>query len=345
MNANTIKDFISGLPKAELHLHICGTLEPEMLLEFANRNKQPLHYKNENEVRQAYQFNDLAEFLDIYHEGTLTIHTAQDFYDLTLAYLQKVHTQNVLHAEISVDPQTFLKRGMTIDQIFDGILRAMEDAKAQLGISVELVMDFIRNFDEEDALETLRLAKPYLDRIIAVGLGSTEVGHPPGKFKRAFRQVGALGLFRTAHAGEEGPADYVRESMDYLEVDRIDHGIRAMEDPDLVHRIAEEQIPLTLCPLSNKALQVVADLKDYPIREMLKQRLLITINSDDPSYFHGYINENYLALAEALDLSEGILAGLAKNSFKASFISEERKAAFIEKVDDYYHKWMEGRSS
>ena len=204
-------------------------------------------------------------------------------------------------------------------------------------------MDLIRNLVEDFALETLDLAEPYLDRIIAVGLGSTEIGNPPIKFKRAFQKAGELGLYRTAHAGEEGPAEYVRESMDLLEVDRIDHGIRAMEDTDLIHRIAEEQIPLTLCPLSNQALQVVPDLKDYPIREMLKQRMMITINSDDPAYFHGYINENYMAITEALDLSEGILAGLAKNSFKASFLPDEEKTRFIGMVDDYYRDWMEGK--
>jgi len=340
MNRKAIKEFIDGLPKAELHLHICGALEPEMLFEFAERNGVELPYHNVEEVRAAYQFNNLAEFLNIYHAGTLVMHTEQDFYELTLAYLKKVHEQNVVHTEISVDPQTFLKRDMTIHQIFDGILKAMAEAKEQWGISVELVMDFIRDFDEESALETLELATPYLDKIIAVGLGSTEIGHPPSKFEKAFKKVGDLGLFRTAHAGEEGPADYVRASMDLLEIDRIDHGIRAMDDPDLVRRIADEQIPLTLCPLSNQALQVVPDLKDYPIREMLKNRMLATINSDDPSYFHGYINENYLAVAEALNLSPGILAGLAKNSFKASFISEERKTAYIEMVDDYYHDWM-----
>lgn len=341
MSASDLKAFVNGLPKAELHLHLCGSLEPEMMFAFAERNGVKLPYPDLQALRRAYRFDNLEGFLAVYFEGTRVVQTERDFYELTAAYLRKAHSQAVLHTEFSIDPQTFTRRGMPMAAVMDPIFRAMDDVAAETGISARLVLDFIRDYDEDSALETLKAAEPWYDRLISIGLGATEIGNPPAKFRRVYALARELGLRTAAHAGEEGPPEYVREAVEVLGVERIDHGIRTLEDDDLVVMLAERQIPFTLCPLSNQALQVTPDLGKYPIREMLRRGLLITVNSDDPAYFGGYVNENYLALAEALDLSTGILAGLARNSFKASFLPPHEKQAFINRVEAWYRSWQQ----
>ena len=325
--------FIAALPKAELHLHIEGTLEPELMFALAERNGLRLPYASVEEVRAAYRFSNLQDFLDIYYAGAGALLEMQDFYDLTWAYLQRAFTQNVRHAEIFFDPQTHTGRGVAFATVIDGISRALADAEARLGITSRLIMCFLRHLDEAAALETLDSAMAYRDRIAGVGLDSSERGNPPGKFREAFRRARSAGFIAVAHAGEEGPAEYVREALELLEVVRIDHGNNALDDAGLVAELARRRIPLTVCPLSNVKLCVVDDITAHPLKRMLDLGLFVTVNSDDPAYFGGYVDENYIAVAEALGLGREDLAQLARNSFEASWLDAEAKSALIAEVD------------
>ncbi|MGO1119285.1 adenosine deaminase [Rhodovibrionaceae bacterium A322] len=333
--AYTPDSFIAGLPKAELHLHIEGTLEPEMMMTLAKRNGVTLPYGSVAEIREAYSFGCLQDFLDLYYAGMSVLRTEQDFYELTRAYLEKVKAQGVTHVEIFFDPQGHTERGLSFDLVLQGITRALDSGAAELGISHKLIMCFLRHLSEEAAFETLEQALPHKDKIFGVGLDSSELGHPPEKFQRVFAKAIAEGFVPVAHCGEEGPADYVRQGLNLLKLKRIDHGNRLMEDPVLINRVAREGLALTLCPLSNLRLQVVTDLSTYPLRQMMEAGLLVTLNSDDPSYFGGYMNENYQALKEALELSQEELAQLARNSYLGSFLSPGEKDAGIKGVDDY----------
>jgi adenosine deaminase len=330
-----LQEFIDGLPKAELHLHIEGTLEPEMMFALAARNSIALPYASIEELRAAYSFSNLQEFLDLYYQGAQVLITRQDFYDLTMAYLVRAHADTVLHAEIFFDPQTHTDRGIAFETVIEGIVAAMGDAERDLGISSRLIPCFLRHLSETDALATFEEALPYKNHIAGFGLDSSEKGHPPAKFERVFARARAEGFRIVAHAGEEGPPAYVSEALDLLKVDRIDHGNRALEDQALVARLAREAMPLTVCPLSNLSLAVVKNLSDHPLRRMLKTGLNATLNSDDPAYFGGYVNENYRAVQTALDLTKEEIVLLARNSFEAAFVSKDRKAELIGRLDSY----------
>jgi adenosine deaminase len=336
MNHISIHNFIEGIPKAELHLHIEGTFEPDLMFEIARRNNISINYKSVDELKKAYNFNNLQEFLDIYYAGASVLIYEQDFYDLTWAYLTKVHEQNLVHTEIFFDPQTHTDRGISFDTVIQGIHSALEDAKEKLGISSQLIMCFLRHLDEVAAFDTLEQALPYKEWIAGVGLDSSEMGHPPSKFENVFSKALDEGFITVAHAGEEGPAAYVWEAINLLKISRIDHGNRSLEDDQLITHIVEKQIPLTVCPLSNLELKVVDDLKDHPMLQLMEAGLMVTINSDDPAYFGGYINENYIQIAAALNLSKKQITDLAKNSFKASFLSDVEKEKLINQVEDYY---------
>jgi adenosine deaminase len=331
--------FIDAMPKAELHLHIEGTLEPELMMKLAARNGVELPFGSVEDIRKAYSFSKLQDFLDIYYQGMAVLRTAEDFYDLTWAYLEKVKAQNVTHVEIFFDPQGHTERGVSFATVMEGITRALDEGVARLSISHRLIMCFLRHLSEAEAFDTLEQAAPYLRRIDGVGLDSSEIGHPPSKFTRVFAKARSLGLRAVAHAGEEGPPEYVREALDQLRIERIDHGNRAMEDLDLVARIAASQMALTVCPLSNLRLCVVEDLKAHPLPEMLAAGLRATVNSDDPSYFGGYVNENYEAVAEARGLSQSDVTTLARNSYLGSFLPDHDKgealAAFDAFEDEY----------
>ncbi|MBI4232527.1 adenosine deaminase [Candidatus Peregrinibacteria bacterium] len=328
-------DFIRNIPKAELHLHIEGTLEPELMFELAKRNNVKIKYDSVEALRKAYNFSNLQDFLDIYYEGAGALIEEQDFYDMTRAYLEKAHAQNVLHAEIFFDPQTHTDRGIEFKKVVHGISSALKDAKNEWGFSGKLIMCFLRHLDEEAAMKILDEALAYKDFISAVGLDSSEVGNPPSKFQKVFERAMAEGFLTVAHAGEEGPAEYVWQALDLLKVSRVDHGNRSLDDENLVKELVQRQMPLTVCPLSNLKLKVVKDLSEHPLREMLRKGLLVTINSDDPAYFGGYVGDNYVAIAEALSLSKDELKALAKNSFKASFLDESKKLNMMQKVDEY----------
>ena len=332
----TLKEFIYKIPKAELHLHIEGSFEPELMFEIAKRNDLKIKFNSVEEVKEAYKFNNLQEFLDIYYEGASVLIHEKDFYDMTWAYLEKIHLENVLHTEIFFDPQTHTERGISFDTAINGIYKALEDGKEKLGISFKIIMCFLRHLDEGSAFETLEYSLKHKDKIIGVGLDSGEKGNPPSKFKNVFAKALEEGFLTVAHAGEEGPAEYVWEALDLLKVTRIDHGNRSMEDAELVERLADEQMPLTLCPLSNLKLCVINDMDEYPLLDMMFKNLMCTINSDDPAYFGGYLSENYIAVAEALDLDEEIIYQLAKNSFIASYLSDTEKEKMIAKLDDFY---------
>jgi len=327
--------FIRGLPKAELHLHLEGSFEPEQMFAIARRNKADIPFKSVDEVRRAYRFSNLQDFLDIYYQSANVLITEEDFYDLTLAYLKRAHDDGVRHVEVFFDPQTHTARGVAFAAVADGIIRALADGEAQFGITSKLILCFLRHLSEDDALATLKEADPYLDRIAGVGLDSSELGHPPSKFTRAFDAARAAGLRLVAHAGEEGPAHYIWEALDILGVHRLDHGNRSLDDPKLVERLVAEQMTLTVCPLSNLMLCVVKDLKDHPLKRMLDLGLCATVNSDDPAYFGGYVGENYRAVAAALALDKADLVRLAKNSFAGSFLSEADIARHIAAVDAY----------
>ena len=336
MNPTQINNFIEGIPKAELHLHIEGTFEPELMFEIAHRNNIPINYQSVDELKKAYNFNNLQEFLDIYYAGTSVLIHEQDFYDLTWAYLTKVHAQNLVHTEIFFDPQTHTDRGISFDTVIQGIHNALIDGKDKLGISSQLIMCFLRHLVEASAFETLEQALPYKNWIAGVGLDSSELGHPPSKFERVFSKAMDEGFITLAHAGEEGPAEYVWEAINLLKVSRIDHGNRSLDDDQLIKYIAEKQIPLTVCPLSNLELKVVEDLKDHPLLQLMEAGVMVTINSDDPAYFDGYMNENYIQISAALKFSKKQIAQLAKNSFKASFLPDKKKEKLISQVENYY---------
>ncbi len=314
------KDWLHALPKAELHMHIEGSLEPAMMLELARRNRVSLPYPDIDSIIKAYNFNCLQDFLDIYYQGMSVLLTDEDFHDLTWAYLLRCQADNVVHTEIFFDPQGHTERGVAFATVIDGITTALDRGRTELGISSRLIMCFLRHLDEDSAFRTLEEALPWRERIAGVGLDSSERGHPPAKFQRVFAAAGREGFRRVAHAGEEGPPEYVREALDLLRVERIDHGNRALEDPALVARLAELGIPLTVCPQSNLRLAVIDDMRHHPIRDMLQAGLRATVNSDDPAYFGGYVNDNFDALIDAIDLQRGELLQLVVNSFEASFL-------------------------
>jgi len=328
-----LHEFIKSLPKAELHLHIEGSLEPEQMFEMARRNNVSLPYTSVEDIRRAYAFNNLQEFLDLYYAGMSVLQTKQDFHDLTYAYLKRVHADNCRHVEIFFDPQGHTERGIVFEDVIEGILDGLEQGEADFGISSHLILSFLRHLSEEEAFETLRQAKPYYDRILGVGLDSSELGHPPSKFERVFARARALGLKLFAHAGEEGPPSYVYEALDLLKVDRIDHGNRSLEDDNLIKRLVDEKMVLTVCPLSNLKLCVVDDLKNHPLKKMLQLGLAATVNSDDPSYFGGYLNDNYTQTADALDLSKDEIIQLVKNGFEGAYLNEARKAELLDELE------------
>lgn len=325
-------ELIRALPKAELHVHIEGTFEPELMFAIAQRNQIQIPYKSVEEVKQAYNFHNLQSFLDIYYAGANVLVHEQDFYDLAWAYFGKCAEDHVVHTEMFFDPQTHTDRGVAFSTVIGGLKRACADAKAKFGISSQLIMCFLRHLSEEAAFETLEQALPFKQDIIAVGLDSSEVGHPPAKFERVFAKAREEGFLIVAHAGEEGPPEYVWEALDLLKVNRIDHGVRSEEDEQLMARLINEKMPLTVCPLSNLKLCVVKDMKDHNIRRLLQKGVNVTVNSDDPSYFGGYMNDNFFAIQQALDLSNDELKQLAVNSFEASFISDEEKQKWVAEI-------------
>jgi len=330
---NNLENLIRKMPKAELHLHIEGSLEPELLFKLAARNHYPLPYKTVEDLRQAYNFHNLQSFLDIYYQGANVLQTEQDFYELTMDYLNKMASENVRHVEIFFDPQTHTDRGIPFTTVITGIKKALDDGRTQHDISSHLIMCFLRHLPETEALKTWEAAQDFLPWIKAVGLDSSELGHPPENFSKVFAAARAAGLRTVAHAGEEGPPAYIWQALDLLKVDRIDHGVRCLEDPQLIKRLAAEKIPLTVCPLSNVKLRVFADLSRHNLKALLDAGLVATINSDDPAYFGGYLNQNFLATQKALNLSQAEIATLAKNSFRASFLDDERKNRFIAEID------------
>ncbi|HEY8571389.1 adenosine deaminase [Phenylobacterium sp.] len=330
-----LESFIRALPKAELHLHIEGSLEPEQMFDFARRNRISLPFRTVDEVRAAYAFSNLQDFLDIYYQGAGVLLTEEDFRDLALAYFHRVAADGATHVELFFDPQTHTQRGLPFSVAADGLLAGMAEAEATLGVTSKLILCFLRHLDEEAAFATLQAAEPYLGRIVAVGLDSSEVGHPPAKFARVFAAAKERGLKVVAHAGEEGPPEYVWEALDLLQVDRIDHGNRALEDPALVRRLVAEGMTLTVCPLSNLKLCVVGDLAAHPLKRMLDLGLRATINSDDPAYFGGYLAENWLAAARSVNLTRGDLVTLAKNSFSGSFLEPDDIARRIASIDAF----------
>lgn len=334
----SIESFIKEIPKAELHLHIEGTLEPEMMFKLARRNSVKLKYKTVEEVKAAYAFKNLSDFLKVYYEGTKVLLSEQDFYDLTFAYLEKAFSHKVLHAEIFFDPQAHTNRGVNFDTVINGIHKAMKDAERKFGISTKLIMCFHRDLSVNSALKTLEDALPYKDWIVAVGLDSAEIGNPPSKFQDVFEKAIKEGFLTVAHAGEEGPSEYVWEAINLLKVSRIDHGNRSLEDENLVKELIRRKIPLTLCPLSNLKLGVIKRMEEHPLKKMMENGILVTINSDDPAYFGGYINENYLAVQRALNLNEQNIYVLAKNSFIASFLSKDDKKRMIARLDKYKNR-------
>lgn len=330
-----LADFIRQLPKAELHLHLEGALEPELMFELADRNRVTLPYRSVAEVRAAYQFTNLQSFLDVYYQGASVLQTTRDFHDLTLAYCRRSAAQGVRHAEVFFDPQTHTSRGIPLGTVVEGIDSALHQARRELGMTSRLILCFLRHLSAADAANTLEQALPFRDRIIGVGLDSSEAGHPPSKFTAVFDAAREAGFLTVAHAGEEGPAGYIREALDLLHARRIDHGVRCLEDPELVARLAREQIPLTVCPLSNIRLRVFDQMTDHPLRRMLDAGLLVTINSDDPAYFGGYIADNYQAAQEALHLDRNCLTQLACNSFAASFLYAPEKQQRLRELKEF----------
>jgi adenosine deaminase len=328
-------EFVAGLPKAELHLHLEATLEPEMMFKLAERNKIALSYPSVETLTAAYRFADLQSFLDMYYAGMSVLRTGRDFYDLTLAYLERACADNVRHAEVFFDPQAHTGRGVPLEVVVEGIAAAQADGKRSLGISSYLILSFLRHLTEEEAFATLDQALRFRDKFVGVGLDSSELGHPPRKFERVFARCRSLGFRVVAHAGEEGPAEYISESLDVLKAERIDHGVRCLDDPALVSRLAAEQTPLTVCPLSNVRLGVFVGLSEHNLKRMVESGLRVTLNSDGPAYFGGYINRNYSASQEAFGFSRSILVELAKNGFHSSFLPDEDKRRHCAEVDAY----------
>jgi adenosine deaminase len=329
----SLETLIRQMPKAELHLHIEGTLEPELMFEIARRNRISLRFNSVEALREAYNFHNLQSFLDIYYEGAQVLIYEQDFYDLTRAYMDRIAQESVRHVEIFFDPQTHTERGISFETVIKGIHRALFDAECLYGITSRLILCFLRHLSEADAMATLEQALPYKQWITAVGLDSSEMGHPPEKFKTVFDRARNEGLLTVAHAGEEGPPEYIWQALDVLKVKRIDHGVRCLEDPQLVARLKQERIPLTVCPLSNIKLCVFDRMANHNIKALLETGLCVTINSDDPAYFGGYVTDNYLAVADALPFSPEQIIQLAKNSFEASFISDGKKQRYYNELD------------
>ena len=325
---------IAALPKAELHLHLEGSLEPEQLMLFAERNRVDIPFQTLEEVKAAYNFSNLQDFLNIYYQGMSVLQTEADFHDLTDAYLQRCEADNVRHVEVFFDPQGHTGRGLPFETPINGILAALDAGAEKYGITYKLIMCFLRHLSEDAAFETLAQADPFLDRIHGVGLDSSEVGHPPSKFQRVFAAAREKGLKLVAHAGEEGPPDYVYEALDLLEIDRIDHGNRLLEDDALIARVKAAGLTLTVCPLSNLSLCVVDDLKDHPMKRMLDLGLRATINSDDPAYFGGYVNQNFIETAKAVGLTREDILTLARNSFTGSFLSPDEQAVHLKRIDE-----------
>lgn len=326
---NEFHRFLNQLPKAELHLHLEGSLEPELMFQLAQRNQITLPFDSVEAIRAAYQFSNLQDFLDIYYQGANVLQTEQDFYDLTWDYLERCAAQNVKHVEPFFDPQTHTDRGIPFDTVINGITRALQDGKTKLGISSYLIMCFLRHLSEEAAFETLKQALPHKDKIIAVGLDSSEKGFPPEKFQRVFEAALKQGFLTVAHAGEEGPPEYIQQALDLLQVKRIDHGVRCVEDATLVERLIQSEIPLTVCPLSNIKLCVFKDMREHNILQLLEKGVRVTINSDDPAYFGGYMTENFVAVADALNMSKAQAIQLAQHSFAASFLPATEKTHWI----------------
>jgi adenosine deaminase len=336
---NVTDDFIRGLPKAELHLHIEGTLEPELMFSLAQRNGVRLPYATVDALRAAYDFSNLQSFLDLYYAGAAVLQNEQDFYDLTMAYVQRALADEVRHAELFFDPQTHTARGVSLATVFSGISRALREARREQGFSARLILCFLRHLSEDEALETLDAALPlreqYADLWTGVGLDSGELGNPPEKFARVFSRARALGFHVVAHAGEEGPPAYVHAALEVLKVERIDHGVRAEEDPALIAQLVKSQIPLTVCPLSNLKLRVVHDLRQHNLARLLRAGVCVTVNSDDPAYFGGYMNSNFMATAEALQLSRDELLQLARNAFTAAFVPALQKEQWLDELQAY----------
>lgn len=322
------------LPKAELHVHIEGTFEPALIFELARRNNVTLKYPNVTALEDAYKFTDLQSFLNLYYAAMAALITERDFEDLTAAYLRRAQAQGVKHAEIFFDPQAHLDRGVSFDTVINGIWAALQRSEAEFGMTTALIMCFLRDKTEDSAMQTLELAMPHRERIIGVGLDSAELGNPPSKFKAVFDRARAAGFLTVAHAGEEGPPEYVWEALDLLKVSRVDHGVRSMEDPKLVQHLAATQTPLTVCPLSNVRLRVVDKMQDHPLKRMMEAGLRVTVNSDDPAYFGGYVADNYRAVYEPLNLTDADLVLFARNSFESSFIDEAAKRRYIAGIDE-----------
>ena len=330
---SNLKQLAAQLPKAELHIHIEGSLEPAMMFDLAKRNDVDLPYPDVESISKAYNFNCLQDFLDLYYQGMSVLLTERDFHDLTWAYLQRCHEQNVVHCEIFFDPQGHTERGVGFEVFMSGLCSALDKAQAELGISSKLIMCFLRHLDEQSAFNTLEAAEPYLGLIAGVGLDSSEMGRPPKLFSNVFTRAGELGLKRVAHAGEEGPPEYVYEALDLLNVDRIDHGNRSLEDKALVQRLVDENMSLTVCPQSNLRLAVVKDMADHPIRKMLALGLNACVNSDDPAYFGGYMNKNFDALIDAVGLTRDEIFQLTINGFESSFLSQEEKQTHLDRIN------------
>lgn len=331
-----MKELIRKMPKAELHIHIEGSLEPHLLFQIAQRNRIALRANSIEELRNAYQFRDLQSFLDIYYEGARVLVREQDFYDLTWAYLERVSAQNVRHTEIFFDPQAHTTRGVLFETVITGIRRALADGERQLGISSKIIMCFLRHLSAEVAMDTLSQSLPFKEWIIAVGLDSSEIGHPPEKFRAVFDKARDLGFLTVAHAGEEGPPGYIWQALEQLKVSRIDHGVRCVEDERLVEKLITEQVPLTVCPLSNVKLGVFNSIAEHNLKRLLDLGLCITVNSDDPAYFGGYLAENLEAVQEGLGLSGGDIYRLAKNSFVATFLPDDKKQELLRELDNYF---------
>ncbi len=339
---SAIDEFIRSLPKTELHLHIEGTLEPEMMFRLGERNGLDLPFENVDAAAEAYRFTNLQSFLDIYYQGAAVLQTPEDFYDLMTAYLRRAAADGVRHAEVFFDPQTHTTRGVGFAIFMTGFREAIADASASLGITTDLILSFLRHLSGNDAVQTLVEADPHLEGVIAVGLDSYEVDNPPEPFATAYDLARDLGLRAVAHAGEEGPPAYVWGALDTLGVERIDHGMRSLEDPDLVDRLRREQVPLTICPLSSVALKVVERLEDHPLPTMMEAGLLVSANSDDPAYFGGYIGDNYAALVDSLGFDAADLAVIARNSIVSSFLSDERKSELVGEVDSVLAGYQAG---
>ena len=331
-----LPELLRRMPKAELHMHIEGSLEPELMFALAKRNNVPLRFANEQALRDAYVFNNLQEFLDIYHEGTMVLKTDQDFYDMTCAYLARAQADNVLHTEIFFDTQTHTGHGLDAETVINGLHRACADAPAKFGMSASLILCFLRHLSEEEAFECLEQALPLRDKIVGIGLASSEVGHPPEKFAKVYARAKQLGFRLVAHAGEEAPPAYIWSALDVLKVERIDHGVQAIQDAALMQRLAKDKIPLTVCPLSNLKLRVFPTLTQHNLRHMLDAGIVATVNSDDPAYFGGYINENFTQTFAALGMTAAHAYQLARNSFDASFIDGPLRAQYVHRLDEVF---------